>query len=338
MIKFSIIMAAYNAECFIEKAIKSVLSQSYSNWELVIVDDGSTDRTAEIIDYYANLDNRIVVRHVKHKGTASHARNCALDVVSGDYIQILDADDLFQNDLLDKYSNKLNQEQVDILAPDLIYFSDNKTDNVIWKIVPPQNNYKQYISGGELSFDLSLDWQLHGFFAVKRSLIDEIKYDTNALNGDEFTTRKLFYYSNKVGFVESVYFYRQNLSSTTKNINNELKMYECLITSFNLYKFTLENNMSKKILKKSKKMLVTSFWGFARKLYEYNGNKYSDGFIRAESILKNTFQIIPFSFWNLFHFKKRVFMYLSFNNYNIFRFELIFLSYLSKKLNKRFLE
>lgn len=96
VIKFSIIMAAYNAEKFIKEAINSVLYQTYQNWELIIVDDGSTDKTADIIDLYSRKDKRIITIHQKNSGTAAAARNTALKYVTGEYIQMLDADDKFE--------------------------------------------------------------------------------------------------------------------------------------------------------------------------------------------------------------------------------------------------
>ena len=331
-------MAAYNAESFIDEAIKSVLSQTYENWELVIVDDGSTDRTADIIDNYSLLDSRIKTIHIEHKGSASYARNCALNFASGNYIQILDADDLLKEDLLDKYACKLKSEMVDIIVPNLIYFSNNKISNILWEITPPQTSHEQNISGGEDAFSLSLDWKLHGVFAIKESIIKKIQYDASLINGDEFTTRRCFYFAEKVGFVDSVYYYRQNLKSTTKNNRNEFRMFECLLTRINIYKFSIENRMGKSIQKKCKIYLITSFWEYAKKISEYEWNKNIEGFCYAESIFRMAFKLIPFSLWNLFPLKKRLIMYLSFNNYSLFTFELRVLNYLSKLLKKNLLD
>jgi glycosyltransferase involved in cell wall biosynthesis len=88
----SIMMPAYNAEDYIGDAIDSVLAQSYSNWELIIVNDGSIDRTAEIAAKYTDL--RIKVFH-QANGGESVARNTALEQVNGEYVAFLDADDLF---------------------------------------------------------------------------------------------------------------------------------------------------------------------------------------------------------------------------------------------------
>ncbi len=92
--KISVIMPAYNSEKYIAEAIESILAQTYGNWELIAVDDGSTDRTGEIIDYYAAKDDRIYVVHKGNKGV-SHARNTGLDLATGEWIAFLDNDDIY---------------------------------------------------------------------------------------------------------------------------------------------------------------------------------------------------------------------------------------------------
>lgn len=95
----SVIMPAYNSERYISGAVESVLSQSYTDWELIIVDDGSTDRTPEIIDEYAEKDFRIKVFHRKNSGV-SEARNFALDNICGEYVTFIDSDDIYHIDRL----------------------------------------------------------------------------------------------------------------------------------------------------------------------------------------------------------------------------------------------
>jgi len=87
-------MPAYNAECFINEAIKSIQEQTYSQWELLIVDDGSSDATAAIAECLASEDPRIRVMRQAPSGHAAVARNRALDVMRGDYVAFLDADDV----------------------------------------------------------------------------------------------------------------------------------------------------------------------------------------------------------------------------------------------------
>ena len=95
----SVIMPAYNSEMYISEAIESVINQSYKNFELIIVDDGSTDRTPEIIDKYAKTDLRIKVFHRENAGVSS-ARNFALQNICGEYVTFIDSDDIYYTDRL----------------------------------------------------------------------------------------------------------------------------------------------------------------------------------------------------------------------------------------------
>ena len=134
----SVIMPAYNGEDFIEKAVQSMLGQSYSNWELIVVDDGSTDKTASIIKSFT--DPRIIYVYQENRGQAS-ALNHGLSISKGDYITTLDTDDWFTvNSIMDRVQF-LNQHSdfgvvygdgiyCDVDAKPLMRFSEHRINNV----------------------------------------------------------------------------------------------------------------------------------------------------------------------------------------------------------------
>jgi teichuronic acid biosynthesis glycosyltransferase TuaG len=98
----SILMPAYNAERYLSAAIESVLSQTYPQWELLIVNDGSTDGTQAMAERYQQQDPRIKVLNQNVNGGIAKARNRALDEANGRYIAFLDSDDLWIPDKLEK--------------------------------------------------------------------------------------------------------------------------------------------------------------------------------------------------------------------------------------------
>lgn len=113
--KFSIIITAYNVEQYIEKAIDSVLSQTYNNYEMIIVDDSSTDATVEKISKYKHYEQVKIFCSKQNKG-AGGARNKGVSLASGEYIIYLDGDDvLYSNDVLQKIDKLLGNTKVDIL-------------------------------------------------------------------------------------------------------------------------------------------------------------------------------------------------------------------------------
>lgn len=111
----SVIMPAYNAEKYIGEAIASVCAQTYENWELLILDDGSGDRTAEIAQAYAQLDARIrVLRNPQNMGAAK-TRNRGFDIAKGEWIALLDSDDVWHSDKLEKQLAVAGRAGVDII-------------------------------------------------------------------------------------------------------------------------------------------------------------------------------------------------------------------------------
>mgnify|MGYP003289747441 CR=1 FL=1 len=293
-IKFSIIMPAYNAEKYIEEAISSVLKQTYQNWELIIVDDGSTDRTSEIIDQFSKQDARVIAIHQENSGTASAARNRALEVASGNFSQMLDADDLISENMLKVYAEMLVQKDYDIILPVAEHFRDD--GSIIWKKGAPEDDYTLEISGDK-AFELSLDWTIHGIFLVRMDLLKRIKYDPKLINGDEFTTRKLFFNARRVAFCKETYYYRNNIQSTTKSIKNEVRMYESLLTNCNIYQYSKDKNMCRSSQKKSARKLTASIvhqsCKYTDKKYLYNKSEQK----QVEEILKTAFESTPVNAW-----------------------------------------
>lgn len=96
----SIITPTYNCGKFIEETIKSVIAQSYNNWEMIIVDDCSTDNTKEIVEKYSNTDNRIKYYLLDENSGAAVTRTKAMELANGNYIAFLDSDDLWVKDKL----------------------------------------------------------------------------------------------------------------------------------------------------------------------------------------------------------------------------------------------
>ena len=98
----SVITPIYNSEKYISKTINSVINQSYKNLEIILVDDGSTDKTYEILKKYSKMDKRIKLFHQKNKG-APLARNKGLEKSTGRYIVFVDSDDILEKDAIEKY-------------------------------------------------------------------------------------------------------------------------------------------------------------------------------------------------------------------------------------------
>lgn len=124
---FSIIVPVYNAEHFIKTCLDSLLEQTYPEFELLLIDDGSTDRSGKICDEYAGRDSRIQVFHEKNKGVSA-SRNKGLQMASGKYVNFVDADDWVAADYLQSYVDARKDFDYDIVFTELVkHFNGEKS-------------------------------------------------------------------------------------------------------------------------------------------------------------------------------------------------------------------
>lgn len=125
--KISVVIPVYNVEKFLAKCLRSVIAQSYADLEIILVNDGSTDGSAEICEYFANADSRIKVIHQLNEGV-SVARNTGINVATGNFVTFLDSDDWLEKDMYSGMISKLEKHpQLDMIMGDtVLVFNDHK--------------------------------------------------------------------------------------------------------------------------------------------------------------------------------------------------------------------
>lgn len=128
MAKISVIVPVYGVEMFLPQCIESILNQTFSDFELILVDDGSPDNCGKMCDQYAQNDKRIIVIHKENEGV-SVARNVALEIASGDYITFCDSDDYYRKDWLEKLVTTAQLNDADIVLGNYVKVSE--TDDII---------------------------------------------------------------------------------------------------------------------------------------------------------------------------------------------------------------
>lgn len=126
----SIIVPIYNVENFLDQCIKSILEQTYKELEIILVDDGSTDRSSEICDFYSRLDERIIVIHKENGGLVS-ARKAGLMKSKGEYIGFVDGDDWIEPNMYEELYKKVIEEEVDIVLSGRYEDVGNVSRNVL---------------------------------------------------------------------------------------------------------------------------------------------------------------------------------------------------------------
>lgn len=181
-IKISIIIPAFNVEKWISKSIESVLNQTHTNWELLIINDGSTDNTGAIIDSYAQMDSRIKVVHQQNAGLVS-VREKGISLATGDYVGFIDGDDAVDADMYRRLLDNALKYDADISHCGLkVCYMDGRIDphygtgNLL--IHNSNEGIRELLSGEH--FDPSLCNKLY-----KRELMDDSCLDQDVLNGED---------------------------------------------------------------------------------------------------------------------------------------------------------
>lgn len=209
MAQVSIIMPVYNKEKYLEKSIRSVLNQSYKDFELIIVDDGSTDNSFDISKKFQCQDSRITVIHTKNAGV-SNARNVGLIKSTGQWIQFLDGDDYLDSDYLTNVSSLLNDNTLDIIFSQFEKVDHN--GNIVEKVFVSELGYKNSDSFIDDFMKYQYDNGFYGFISnklIRKSIVDscEAKFPIGVTLAEDlafyisiYKNIKRIYYCNFVSF------------------------------------------------------------------------------------------------------------------------------------------
>lgn len=217
---FSIIVPAFNCARYIGQLIDSIRTQSYTNFEVIIVDDGSTDYTAKIIDSIAQVDERFRVYHTTNSGQSA-ARKFGLDHSQGKYITFADSDDIVSNNWLATILSDFSDSRIDIVNVNYAQFTNKlnlKNDNDI--------RFKAYIIGQEKAYnEWMADKFLKGFLWNKTFKADIIKQSLhplsfNFLEDSYIVLKSLKLIQNIYMEPKVLYFYRNSKGSA---VNSKIK-------------------------------------------------------------------------------------------------------------------
>lgn len=224
MVKFSIVVPIFNVDIYLEDCINSILRQSYKNFELILVDDGSTDHCPEICDRYQGLDDRIIVIHKNNGGLVS-ARKAGINLASGDYALCVDSDDWIS----DGYLLMIN-EVIERNHPDIVCFNHIEVTakgDVEWKIPYREGCYSRESLHSEVfpnliysevgkSFPLAIWSKVYRMETYREEQL--VVDDRIKIGEDVACTVPCIAKANSIYILnQSLYHYRRNNISMTKN-------------------------------------------------------------------------------------------------------------------------
>lgn len=257
--EISIIVPVYNVEKYISRCIESIINQSFSSFELILVDDGSPDSCGEICDYYAKKDSRIKVIHKQNEGLSS-ARNSGIEVAKGEYIAFVDSDDYIHRDMYKNLYDAAIKNKSDIVVCDYkkVYDSYEIDENI--KLKPYESKNMTNIEALNKLYESDKGIYIVAWNKLyKKTIFNELRYNNGRIHEDEFIIHKLLYNSKVITYINlELYYYFQRPDSIMGQ--KGLKSKIDIITAFKeRMEFMYINNLHD-LTKKSAKVYAYYFF------------------------------------------------------------------------------
>lgn len=236
MAEISIIVPVYQVEKYIKECIDSILAQTFTDFELILVDDGSKDNSGKICDEYAVKDSRIRVLH-KENGGAAVARNSGMDKATANYFTFIDGDDYIVPTMLECLYKKISEEDADIAACNYRYVFENGEKDY------STENKAEILSGKEIFYNRKNE-RNYGFWTVvwnklyKAETFKNVRFRCGKYYEDEFWANDIFQMNIKVVTVsDCLYYYRQHSASTMrmKKIQRSFDLIDAFGERINIY-------------------------------------------------------------------------------------------------------
>lgn len=260
----TIIVPVYNNELFIERCLESIINQTYTNLEIIIVNDGSVDRSLELCNKYKEYDDRVKIISQKNKGP-NVARTTGINMAKGKYIGFVDSDDYIEKNMYEYLYNLILKNKADISICGHNIIKDNSVVDIVncAKDVLILDKFK----GLELIINDKLVNSFSWDKLFSRKLFEDFAFLKLAYHEDLGSIFKLFYKSETIVVGNKpMYNYVRNTESCSFNITS-LKLYHSFLAYLERYNFMLENkiNLKEKTFSDMIHAAITSVNAFIRK-------------------------------------------------------------------------
>ncbi|CEW90816.1 glycosyltransferase [Streptococcus pneumoniae] len=211
--KITVIVPVYNVENYLRKCLDSIITQTYKNIEIVVVNDGSTDASGEICKEFAEMDHRITYIEQENAGLSA-ARNTGLNNMSGNYVTFVDSDDWIELDYVETLYKKITEYQADIAVGN--YYSFNESEGMFYFHISGDSYYEKVYDNVSIFENLYETQEMRSFALIsawgklyKARLFEQLRFDIGKLGEDGYLNQKVYLLSEKVIYLnKSLYAYR----------------------------------------------------------------------------------------------------------------------------------
>lgn len=219
----SVILPIYNTKNYLRQCVDSILSQTYKNWELIAVDDGSTDGSDLLIDEFENSDKRIKVIH-KQNGGLSDARNVGVSLAKGEWIYFADSDDWLDAAALETLMRFAEKTNCDVVQGNIYY---SFPDHCLYRNSSSEERKKCVIPGKEAMRLLIINDRIKNFAwgkLYKKDLIENLPFRVGKYFEDSFWQHLVMDRVKRYGIIDTpLYFYRQRPDSISGSHSEKFK-------------------------------------------------------------------------------------------------------------------
>ena len=283
MAEVSIIVPVYQVENYIRQCVDSILAQTFTDFELILVDDGSKDRSRQICDEYAKADDRVKVIH-QENGGLSDARNKGMDQAVGNYFMFVDSDDYIAPTMVECLHKTILNENADMVVCNFLYFFENDKKKGF-----STNMELETLSGMEIFYNRKNEcnygiWTVAWNKLYKRATFGNIRFRFGKYHEDEFWANDIYQMDIKVVTIpECLYYYRQRENSIMgkKSIKRNLDIIEALQERIDIYL------KEQKYSDQSYKVLIYSLEYLENSKRMITNQEEENNFIQAEKRTKD---------------------------------------------------
>ena len=219
--KITVIVPVYNVESYLRKCLDSIIAQTYKNIEIVVVNDGSTDASAEICKEFVEIDHRIIYIEQENAGLSA-ARNTGLENMSGDYVTFVDSDDWIEQDYVETLYKKIVEYQADIAVGN--YYSFNESEGMFYFHILRDSYYEKVYDNVSIFENLYESQEMKSFALIsawgklyKARLFGQLRFDVGKLGEDGYLNQKIYLLAEKIVYIhKGIYSYRIRNNSLSR--------------------------------------------------------------------------------------------------------------------------
>ena len=263
----SVVIPVYNVEQYLKECIDSVLNQTYSDYEIILVDDGSTDNSSKLCDDYLTVDNRIKVIH-RENGGLSAARNTGMDAATGDYIYFLDSDDYIESVTLERLVHTAKTDDADIVFFDgYVFYTDCEDDGTSYGY--SRHDHYQTDTGRKVLEKLLINEEYRTavpltFYNAKYLQKSNLRFYEGILHEDELFTFQTFNANGIVAHCHEELYARRIRPASIMTASSNERRYTSMLTIYHelaeMYRIKrAEGNSAKMYLTRTAKAVIARY-------------------------------------------------------------------------------